>query len=171
MAKHFLNGGCGVKPFIDLYILNNLGWDRVAIDKLLEQGGLKVFESQALALAKVWFGGAEHTHLTCEMQDYLLAGGVYGTVENKVAVGQAKKGGKFRYAVSRIWLPFDNLKFQYPVLERHKILVPICQVRRWFRLLFKGRSATSSQEISANASLGKDKANSTKRLLEKLNLQ
>lgn len=170
MAKHFLNGGCGIKPFVDLFILDNLGWDRLGIDKLLEEGGLKTFEAQALSLAKVWFGGKEHTDLTYDMQDYLLAGGVYGTIENKVAVGQAKKGGKFRYAISRIWIPFNNLKYQYPVVERHRILVPICQIRRWFRLLFKGRSAISNQEISANSNLGKDKKESIKLLLEKLNL-
>ena len=42
MAKHFENGGCGVRPFIDLWILDNLENEDVsARDALLLQGRLR----------------------------------------------------------------------------------------------------------------------------------
>ena len=110
MAKHFVNGGCGIRPFIDIWVLNHcVSFDREERDALLAKGGLLAFAEQAEALSEAWFGNGEHTDITRRMQDYLLKGGVYGTTANRVSVQQIRKGGKLRYAFSRIWLPYDEL--------------------------------------------------------------
>ena len=53
----------------------------------------------------MWFGNAAHDEATRRLERYILYGGVYGTVDNRMSVRQAKSGGKLRYAWSRIWLP------------------------------------------------------------------
>ena len=60
MAKHFETGGCGIRPFIDLWILDHMNnVDRVARDALLSQGNLLKFTTVARELSEVWFGGRE----------------------------------------------------------------------------------------------------------------
>lgn len=172
-AKHFVNGGCGIKPFIDLWVYNHSKNIQINIDKrkeLLSKGELLKFAENAEKLSEVWYGNIEHTDITRQMEKYLLKGGVYGTMQNRVAMQQAKSGGKLKYALSRIWLPYDTIKFHYPVLQKHKCLLPICEIRRWFKLLFKGGVKRSVGELSANSSITKEQKNEISSFLNELGL-
>lgn len=173
MAKHFVNGGCGIKPFVDLWILNHskeIKFEKEKRNELLLKGGLLKFAENAEKLSEVWFGKIEHTDITRQMEKYLLKGGVYGTMQNRVAMQQAKSGGKFKYALSRIWLPYDTIKFHYPVLQKHKWLLPFCEIRRWFKLLFKGGVKRSVGELSANSSITKEQKDEISSFLNELGL-
>ena len=171
MAKHFENGGCGVRPLLDLWILDKQeGYDAVVRDTLLESGALLKFTTAARSLASVWFDGTEHTETTAQMEQYLLFGGVYGNMENRVAIQQHKKGGKFKYIVSRIFLPYSTIKFHYPILQKHRWLTPVMQVRRWFKLIFRGGLKRSMNEINVNAKMSDDKKESATELLERIGL-
>lgn len=171
MAKHFENGGCGVRPFIDLWILDHLDTaDRAKRDALLEKGGLLKFAEACRKLSRVWLGG-EAADPVCErVQAYLLYGGVYGTTKNRIAVGQQKRGGAFRFALSRIFLPYDVIKFYYPILQRHKWLLPAMQVRRWGKLVFRGHLKRSVKELQYNGSLDKKTSDSTAEMLRDVGL-
>lgn len=77
MAKHFGNGGCGIRSFLDVWILNhNISFDRKKRIELLEQGQLITFAEMAEALSEVWFGGKEHNQITKIMEQYILDGGI-----------------------------------------------------------------------------------------------
>ncbi len=94
MAKHFENGGCGVRPFIDLWILDHI--DSVDIskrDSLLKDGELLTFANVARKLSRVWFDSEKHDNVTQQTEEYILRGGVYGTNTNRVMLQQQKKGG------------------------------------------------------------------------------
>ena len=58
MAKHFVStGGCGIRPFLDIWVLNHkIDFNREKREKLLSDGGLDVFAKQAELLSEVWFG-------------------------------------------------------------------------------------------------------------------
>ena len=171
MAKHFQMGGCGIKPFMDIFIIEKaMPCDEKSRDELLKKGGLLAFADRARELAQVWFGNAEHTEITQVLEEFVLTGGVYGTLENKVIAQQAKQGGKFRYVLSRIFQPYDQIKCAYPVLEKHKWLTPFYQVVRWFRILFKGGVKKSVYEFSESANLSKDTQDKTQKLLQDLGL-
>ena len=171
MAKHFQNGGCGIKPIMDLWVLENkVPHDREKRKELLKKGGLLTFASKAEKLMRVWFENKEHDDVTKLIEEYLLGGGVYGTLENRVAVHQHKQGGKFRYAISRIFLKYDQLKYSYPILEKHKWLFPFMQVARWFRLVFKGRFRSSVNELKLNSNMNDELSNKTRLLLERLEI-
>ena len=171
MAKHFINGGCGIRPFIDIWDLNHrVSFDREKRDALLAEGGLLTFAKQAEALSEAWFGNGEHTDITRRMQDYLLKGGVYGTTANRVSVQQIRKGGKIRYAFSRIWLPYDVLKFHYPSLSGKRWLLPVFEVRRWFKLIFCGGFKRSVNELKLNSSTTSEVQTETKEMLHQLRI-
>ncbi len=171
MAKHYVFGGCGVRPFLDLWILNhNSQADSEARNRLLSEGGLLRFAAASTELSEVWFGSSGHTPLTAQMEEFLLHAGVYGNVRNSVAAQQAKKGSRTRYAISRIFLPYSTMRVYYPVLDRHKWLLPICQIRRWFRLLVHGEAGRGVSELKTNQSIPKNERRRTARMLSELGL-
>ena len=168
MAKHFSNGGCGVRSVLDLYVLN--GWQNARREELLRRGGLSAFENALRALACVWFAEKGHDGFTKEIADYILRGGAYGVMENRVVIQQTKKGGKFRYALSRIFLPYETLRFYYPSLQNRKWLTPLYQIRRWGRLIFGGGMKRSLKELQTNGSVSKEKREHAATLLERLGI-
>lgn len=172
MAKHFVGtGGCGVRPFLDIWVLNHrVNFDREKREKLLSDGGLSVFTKQAELLSEVWFGNVEHTKITKQMEEYILRGGMYGTNTNRVAVQQQKKGGKVRYALSKIFIPYGEIKFHYPILQKHKWLTPIMEVRRWGKLIFCGHLKRTVNELKFNSRISENVAAETRVLLKNVGL-
>ena len=171
MAKHFIHGGCGIKPFIDLWIIKNkVGFDEEKAQKMLQESGLLAFFERSTDLVNVWFEGKEHSEITQEMEDYVLQGGVYGTLEQQLAMSQNKKGGKFRHLMGRIFLPYKSMVIYYPSLKKCPMLFPFYQVRRWVRILFCGGRKTAMNEIKLNQSLSEEKKQAAKRLIDELGL-
>lgn len=170
MAKHFKGGGCGIRPFLDDWILNQTSNNEQVRQYLLREGNLYTFADKIRQVSTCWFSGAPHTPLTLEIEQYILQGGVYGNSENRAAVQQATKGGKVRAIFSRVFLPYYLLKVQYPILEKHKALMPFCQIARWWHLLFGKRTKIAKRELAANMSVSKDKKERMETLLKELGL-
>jgi hypothetical protein len=151
MMKHVMHGGCGIRPFVDLWVMNNrMTFDVGAREALLKSGDIEKFARSANSLSNVWLCGSEHTDITKSFENFIIYGGVYGNTVNKVSVGQSKKGGKLAYAMSRIFPPFRFMKLLYPVLEKHKWLLPFMYFRRFFRIIRKGRFSKSVAELKYN---------------------
>ena len=171
MAKHFETGGCGVRTFLDLWVLDHMeNSDQVTRDNLLARGGLIQFAKTCRNLSQMWFGEGESDDILHQMQDFLLHGGAYGTVENRVALQQTKRGGAFGYILSRIFVPFAKLKRYYPILEQHPWLMPVMQVRRWFMLFKPSVASMAKSEIATNKGLAKEKADDMNLLLKNIGL-
>lgn len=171
MAKHFETGGCGIRPFLDLWVLERrVEHDRARRDELLEKGGLLTFANVCREVAFSWFEDAEPRETGRAMQDFILRGGVYGSVDNRVAVQRNRRTGKFAYALSKIWLPFDSLKYQYPVIKKHKWLTPLMQIRRWLRIVLRGKVNRSLRELNVNRNMSDVQLEGAADLIKKLGL-
>lgn len=171
MAKHFETGGCGIRPFIDLWILDHMeGVDISARDELLTKGGLMKFTERSRSLSDAWLGESELDEVLRQMQDFLLRGGVYGSTDNRVALQQKEKGGRFGYIMSRLFIPYEKLKRYYPILEKHRWLMPFMQIRRWFMLLRPDVAKMAKREMEVNGKLDKSKADKTGALLKEIGL-
>ncbi len=157
MAKHFAIGGCGIKPLMDLWVIEHkMKINRNACDSLLLQCGLDKFSSAALSLTDVWFGDKEHTELTLDMQDYIMNAGVYGSLENRIIVSQNKKGGKAKHLFSKIFLTYPQMKIYYPSLGKCPPLFPFYQIRRWFRIAFNRDRAKNAMDHIKTSNLVSD---------------
>lgn len=171
MAKHFVHGGCGIKPFIDLWVIQNkIGYEEEKAEELLKASDLLLFYNHAMELTNVWFEGKPHNSVMQEMEDYILQGGVYGTLEQQFAMSQNKKGGKFRHLLSKIFLSYEQMKVYYPSVKKCPILFPFYQVRRWCRILFCGGRKAAMNEIKVNQNITTEEQERAKKLLEELNL-
>ncbi len=171
MAKHFELGGCGIKPFIDLWILEHRPTtDKERRERLLQESGLTQFALACQRLSRVWLENEEMDELSLQMQSFILHGGVYGSADNRVVLQQRKHGGKIGYIFSRMFVPYERLKRYYPVLEKHRWLMPFMQVRRWFMLLNPRIRKMAKKELKTNSNLGKAQAEQMKVFLDNIGL-
>ena len=170
-AKHFIGGGCGIRPLVDDWILQHrVPHDVEKRNALLEKGGLSDFESAKNRLRAVWFGEEAHDELTLQMQSFILSGGTYGSAETHVIVQKNKKGGGTRYLLSRIFTPYNTLKHHYPVLKKHRWLMPVMLVRRWLTLLLQGKSRKLIKEINVVRTASDEKTDAAVDMLSRLGL-
>lgn len=172
MAEHFIHGGCGIRPFIDLWVIKQkIGYDEMIVVKMCEQVGLADFYIQIKNLMNVWLENDKHTNLTSEMEDFIIGAGIYGTMENKIALNQRNDKGKLKYILSRVFLSYENLKRLYPKLERHKVLTPFYQVRRWINFILKKDKKRARQELKISSSISQEKISSVNSLCKTLGLK
>ena len=171
MAKHFETGGCGIRPFVDLYILDGLKNKDLALrDKMLSDGGLLRFAEVCRKLSRIWLCGEEIDELSLQLQEFLFHGGLYGSFDNRVMLQQKKKGGRFGYLMSRVFAPYSRLKRYYPVLEKYPILTPVMQVRRWFMLLRSDVFTMAKKELETNSNVDRKKAEQMNVFLDDIGL-
>lgn len=108
-------------------------------------------------------------HFKCKSSCYV--GGVYGSTDNRVALQQKKKGGRIGYVLSRIFIPYAKLKRYYPVLEKHRWLMPLMQIRRWFMLLNPDVAKMAKREMAINGNLAKTKTDEMNSFLDDIGLK
>ena len=155
MVKHFENGGCGIRPVLDLWLLNHrTEFDQNRRDELLERGGLLKFEREISRLSELWFGDGDGEGLD-DLAQFLFSGGAYGTTANSVALKKTKCGGGFCYFMKRIFAPYSLLRRYYPILNKHPFLLPIYEVKRWFDALSRDK-AKYMRELRENVKSGGD---------------
>lgn len=139
--KHYSGGGTGLRSLLDVYIYirkfdNSLDWEYLSRE--LEAAGLAEFERSNHELAVRLFDGQELNDDDDEMLKYILSSGTYGTVENSVKNRLRKNPmGKFRYILSRIFLPMNEIKYDYPFFYKHKYLIPFLPVLRVIKAVRK----------------------------------
>lgn len=180
MVKHFKYGGCGVRPFMDLWVLEHRApslseEERTELSGLLRRSDLEVFAERAARLSEVWFSGAipdeREAELFSSMTEYLLCGGIYGSTENRVAVGRMEKRGRLSYLCSRLFLPYDTLKYDYPMLGRHPSLLPFYEVHRWFRLFSGTTVRRITREVKINGSMTSEERYAMTEMFRRLGLR
>ena len=171
-SYHFLNGGCGIRSFIDLYLLENkLEYDKEMLLDFCRKTSIDKFKDAAERLSRVWLLGEEHDELTLEVEEFILSGGIYGAMETSIALKNEKSGGKLRYLLKRIFMPYKTICIKYPILKKHPYLTPFYQVRRWFAVLFSGRVKEAKKEISVILSTDQEKGKAVAAFMKKVGLE
>ena len=87
-----------------------------------------------------------------------------------LAIANKKRGGNFGYVLSRIFMPKQQLQAKYPILKSHPWLLPFCQVRRWFSVLFGGKLKKSVNEVKMSSNLSNERIDETAELMKSLGL-
>lgn len=171
MAYHFTGGGSGIRSVMDIFLLRRQkAYDEAVLRTYLAQCGIEKFYDAVLTLSEVWFEGAAPTALTENMSNFLLAGGTYGTKEQQIIIKQQRKGGKAKYLMSRIFMPYRELKYRYRVLEKCPILYPVMLVCRWVELPFGGRLKKSVKEAKITLNSSKDQSQGMDDFLRQIGL-
>lgn len=152
MAKHLQDAECGIRPFLDLWVLNHrVPHDPKKREALLTKGGMLRFAQAAEALSEVWFSGSSPDPLSQQLEAFILQHGTESSTANYVALKQGRQGGRLRFLMNKLFPPFQRMAWYYPVLRKYPWLLPVCTVRRWCRLIFTRDSQRAIHTIKTNA--------------------
>lgn len=129
-----------------------------------------MFFNTALHCIAVWFDNEDPTEIVEMIESFVLKGGMYGTQENRIMVNQNKQGGKIKYFLSRIFIPYDTLKYKYTVLRKHKVLLPFMWVVRWFSLFSPQKRKRTHRELVIHKNISETTETVTDRMLKILKI-
>lgn len=171
MSKHFMIGGCGIRPFVDLWLYEQKSDPDVkACDELLSRGGLLKFANTVRELCKVWFEGRDSNKTLLMTERFVVWGGIFGTDDARVLIKNAKEGGRVRYILSRIFVPTDRLKAEFPSLEGREWASPIYQFMRWRKLLFEKSRSHALSELKSNSAISASTSKKAKDFFDSIGL-
>lgn len=173
LSKHFLIGGCGIRPLLDIKILQQkMPCRPELLQHLLQEGGLDRFADIIFKLTEVWFGTAEMTGELAAFEEYILNGGVYGSMSNYIILHAADTPGRGSYVWRRLFMPLREMKIKYPILDKYPGLMPFLWVHRLFVILFhKNRRNRLRHEIRVLETLDESKHTSHAVLLQQSGLK
>lgn len=175
MVKHFEYGGCGIRSLMDSWVLLHRAspLDRAVLDPMLANAGLTAFETHIRGLCAYWFRASAPEDavlpLYTTMTDYILTGGMYGSISNRVKLGR-RKAGKLSYLLSRLFVPYNRLKYEYPILQKYPFLLPFFEVHRWFRLCSVRTVRRVAGEVSVNQTLTPEQQAELDEMLSRLGI-
>lgn len=171
MAYHFLNGGCGLRSFVDILLLEqNLQYDKKLFESLCQKASLGLFYKNVNALNQVWFFGKSHSDTSKMLEDFVISGGVFGNRNNRILMEQAQTGSKNKHTLYRIFKPYSELSVQYPSLKHKPWLSPAYQVFRWIRVFTDRRYQKVKSELQIGHYHSDLQINKTKELLKNVGL-
>ena len=173
MAGHFLRGGCGVRTVLDLYLLEkNLTHDGEKLSALLAESGLRQFHAGLTKVARVWFEEEQEDGATDAVGEYILNGGSYGTLDNRIAVTKQQAGGsEAGYWYRRLFMSRELLTGVYPQLEHRPALYPYYQVKRWLRFLNGNTRKRIVGEFGRSRGMSGEQLHTAKDILTHLGLR
>ncbi|MBR7132917.1 MAG: nucleotidyltransferase family protein [Clostridia bacterium] len=149
-AKHYRDGGIGIRHMTDLWIYRRVKseLDETYIKKELKKLQLWEFYKNVMDTLQVWFGSAEPTDKTDFITGVIFGSGAYGTHEAHITASAVKliktagsTAGARRKKVLNVLFPkCKNMAKRYPVLEKAPVLLPVFWVVRGAEtLLFSSR--------------------------------
>ena len=168
---HFINGGCGIKPFVDIYVLKEkMSFDDDLLYKMCKECGILKFYQKSCDLIDVWFGNKEHDKVTLYMEQFVISGGAYGTLYNKLSVERTVSDNSMNYLLKRIFMKKSDLQIIYPQLKQYSALFPYYTVKRWFGLLDKSKQKRIFLELKTNSCITEKEISYASDLMAQLGL-
>lgn len=171
MAKHIKKGGCGVRYFVDLWLLNHRKeFDTKQRQMLIDSSELLTFTDQASGLSEEWFTmNSEQPYLE-DFEEFVVSGGIYGSIEHSVTIRNKKSNNRLVYYLGRVFLPYKKIKYAYPILKKHPILLPFCWIVRWFKILNPKVRKKALKEIDIEKNIDKRESDRIEKLMRDLKI-
>lgn len=166
MSYHFLRGGCGVRSLMDVWVMEHkMGISYPQAKEFLKKANIYQFAEEISKLVDICFSDADGDVFYDTMMSYIVNGGVYGSLQNKIAVAKAKNNSSFLYMLKGVFLPYRRMILLYPTLKKFPILLPLYWI---FRVLKKFQKALL--EIKTVTNMSDDKVDTMKEIKLRLGL-
>ena len=171
MAYHFMSGGCGIRSLLDIWVMEHrMGASYSLAEELLQRGGILLFAKEMRRIANLCFTEGETDGEADRILKYIYSGGVYGSMENHIAVYKSEDKGTAHYLMRRLFLPYRDMTVSYPILKKLPILLPFCWVARWVRALFGGKTKKLASEMTNAGSVADETVSEIKQIRSRLGL-
>ena len=170
MSYHMVHGGLGIRPFLDLWLLRTkTEYNEDTVRRMCSGCSILTFYEKCCNLVDAWMTGNPVPENLTAFEDYALDGGVFGNKENALASKQREYRG-ISYYFHRVFMSRALLETEYPELKEKPYLVPICQMKRWLRLLNRKKRKQVRKEIANVRAMKPETIDSFDKLLASLQL-
>lgn len=147
MAKHFKNGGCGIRPLVDLWLFMQNGYRGEELTALLSDCGLLKFTVAMEQLCRIWFSDGKYSRELLMTEQYLLDGGISGDEKIFYVDTVRKYKSRGRYLLSIVFPTYSHLKSRYPHLDGRPLMYPCFYVKRLWDLTVGNRKDEGKQQL------------------------
>lgn len=173
MAKHFYHGGCGIRAFLDLFLLDRTlsREDRGQAEVLLTEAGLLAFAAAVHRQCLIFFTDAPGDADTDRLGRFVASNRAFGSFRSEAAAQATRNRGKKQGFFSRAFPRYGVMCHLYPVLRRWPILLPFCWILRGFRLFSKKDRDRFLSATRASAALGEEDLTELGELYQYLHLK
>ena len=143
--KHYSKTGAGLRPLIDIFLFNEKKRNSLDLDYVnreLKKLELTEFEKGVRELSFKVFKNRELTEDERRELDFFVGSSTHGNLENIMTVklnNDDSFKAKFRYAIRRIFLDEEHLKWGHPVVYKYRVLYPFLVIYRPFKGLIRHR--------------------------------
>lgn len=159
MYKHYAAGGCGARSVYDVHLYLKkyaAEIDEECLRASLNTEELRWFYDMVLRLSNMWFlEGGEPDGDLLDFEYYVLTGGTYGNMENKVEHSMRTKS-RVGYIWRRAFPSYSAMKYVFPWLKRAPILLPLAWIVRLVGALFDGRMRREMRAMDAAEKKGRE---------------
>lgn len=140
LHKDFMEGSLGLRRLVDTWLLQKRSVNRAFVRAELEKFGIWKFHEKMMSLSRAVMG----EEALDEDKEFLLTHafnhGINGTRKSHKAgriasMGGSVRGNRLKILLSAVFLSYDWMKLQFPVLEKWPVLLPVCWVLRIARFL------------------------------------
>lgn len=158
LAKHVDHYGCGIRPFVDVYLYlqkKPKNFDLKKARSILKDIGLLSFEQRICALTKAWFETGKLSKTDEKLTKFIFGAGLYGNQQIKSGQSVRKSGssrkGRFQLLLHHVFPPMRIMKPMYPRLLKCKLMLPLAWLLRGVHLTFFGRKKAASELEKINS--------------------
>lgn len=138
MAYHISTGGCGIRPFVDLWVMTMcLPDNKETTRRLCERAGIDKFYDLVNRMVCVWFENGNHDQETLSFEKYIIASSLFGTKDSKQNVSTIRKNLTKHNIAQHLFLSYDQMKEKYPSLKKWPFLLPVYELYRLVEKLVK----------------------------------
>ena len=140
LHKDFMNGSLGLRRIVDTWLLQKQRVDMEVVKTWLEQFGMWKFHERTVRLARVTMGDEEMDAASELLLTHAFTYGIYGSGKSYkagriAAMGGDVRTGKLKSQLAAVFLPYNRMKAQFPILEKWPILLPYYWGKRIVRFL------------------------------------
>ena len=166
--KHIKFGQFEFRFFVDLFYLRQL-IDRDLVNTLLKESNLILFDDKVNYYLDALLNKKEYDDLCKKIEEFIFQYGEDSGSKNRVLINSVNKS-KFSYLLSRIFIPYNKMCYEYPILDRHKFLLPIYYIVRMFKPLKSKRVKYTYQEVTNSLKKSKIDVNVMKEFIDSMGI-
>lgn len=173
MAKHFINGGIGLRHILDTWVIKNhyQDLDSEYTEKIFKELSLDKFENKVTNLCKYWFENSiPSDKKSIELlSEYIFENGAFGNISQQSTNEAVNNSSK---VIREKVFPSKQTMANYygDVITNHPITIPFYWVRLTFERLFTNHNKTKSK-IKTISNISETQKVKTKELFEMCGLK
>lgn len=144
LYKDFVHGSLGLRRIVDTWLLLKQPVDEVIVKNKLKEFGMWAFHERMVHMCRAAMGEEFMDENAEILLDHAFTHGIYGSskslkVGEITSTGRGVAGGKLKIKLEGVFLPYDWMKLQYPILAKWPVLLPYCWVKRIIRYMRERR--------------------------------